>query len=182
MKWIKRIFGTLIVLIVALVGVAFLLPNHVEVSRSIAIAAPPEQIYPYVSNFRKFNEWSPWAKHDPKTEYTFEGPEEGAGHKMTWKSDHPQVGSGSQEITAADVNRSVDVALDFGDMGQAKAHYTLQPDGTGSKITWEFETDLGNNPLMRFLGLMIDSQVGAAYESGLTALKVLVESQTDGNG
>ena len=52
----------------------------------------------------------------------------------------------------------------------------------GSKVTLEFETDLGNNPLIRFSGLIIDSQVGAAYESGLTALKVLVESQTDGSG
>ena len=182
MKWIKRIFGTLVVLIVALIGVAFLLPNHVEVSRSIQIAAPPEQIYPYVSNFKKFNEWSPWAKHDPETQYTFEGPEQGAGHKMTWKSDHPQVGSGSQEITAADTNRSVDVALDFGEYGQGKANYLLQPDGTGTKITWEFETDLGNNPVMRFFGLMLESQVGAAYDSGLADLKVLVESQTGGTG
>ena len=182
MKWIKRIFGTLVVLIVALVGVAFLLPNHAEVSRSIVIAAPPERVYPYVSNFKKFNEWSPWAKPDPETQYTFEGPEEGAGQKMSWKSDHPQVGSGSQEITAVDTGKSVDVALDFGDMGQAKAHYMLEPEGAGTKVTWEFESDLGANPVKRYWGLLIGSQVGAYYEAGLAALKKLVESQPDGNG
>ncbi|MGI9414697.1 MAG: SRPBCC family protein [Hyphomicrobiales bacterium] len=182
MKWIKRIFGTLLVLVVVLTGIAFLLPDRAEVSRSIVIAAPPERVYPYVSNFRKSNEWSPWARYDPDTHYTFDGPDQGAGQKMTWKSDHPQVGSGSQEIIAAEPGRSVDVALDMDAMGQAKARYLLEPEGAGTKVTWGFETELGSNPVGRYFGLMVDTFFGPDYETGLAALKKLVEAQPDGSG
>lgn len=182
MRWIKRIVTTLVIIIVVAVAAAYLLPGTAKVSRSIAIAATPEQVFPYVSNFHSFNRWSPWAKRDPETRFTFEGPDQGKGQKMMWVSDNPNVGSGSQEITSATPNKAIEVALDFGDMGQAMASYLLEPHDGGTKITWSFNSELGANPLKRYLGLMFDRWIGDDYEEGLAALKQLVESEIKSQG
>ena len=65
MVWLKRIVLAVIVLAIAAVGIAFVLPRFPVVTRSIDIAAPPAAIYPLVSDLRRFNEWSPWADIDP---------------------------------------------------------------------------------------------------------------------
>ena len=61
-------------------------------------------------------------------------------------------------------------------MGNATATYRLTPAGAGTKVTWGFNTDVGANPFMRWMGLMFDRWVGADYEDGLGRLKKLVES------
>jgi hypothetical protein len=38
------------------------------------------------------------------------------------------------------------------------------------------------NPIKRYFGLMLDRLLGADYEAGLTALKALVESNTETTG
>ena len=45
-------------------------------------------------------------------------------------------------------------------------------------MTWGFESDLGMNPMARWMGLMMDSLVGGDYEQGLANLKDLVEGQS----
>lgn len=62
MRFVKKIFFGLLVLVAVLAGVAFLLPREVAVSRAITIAAPPEAVFPYINDLKKFNAWSPWAK------------------------------------------------------------------------------------------------------------------------
>ncbi|MEC9367727.1 MAG: SRPBCC family protein [Pseudomonadota bacterium] len=176
MSALIRLATGLTLLAAVLVAVAFALPRHVVVARSIDINAPESDVFPYVNNLEKFLTWSPWAAFDPKTVYQFTGPEQGKGAHMQWKSDHPQVGTGSQEIVESKRNEYVQVALDFGDMGKASAHYRLAPSGAGTRVTWGFDTDLGNNPLSRWMGLMVARGVAQDYERGLERLKKRVEA------
>jgi hypothetical protein len=180
MRWIKRIVLGLIGIVVVLVGISYFLPNQAQVSRSITIDATPAQVFPYVNSLRKFNEWSPWAQLDPDMEQTFTGPDEGPGQMLSWQSDNPQVGSGSQTITESEPDRRVAVELDFGEMGTADSAWELAQSGAGTEVIWSFESELGYNPFMRYMGLMFDSVIGADYEKGLAALKTLVESESDG--
>lgn len=177
MRWVKRIVTTLVLVLVVAGAAAYLLPGTAKVSRTVVIAATPQQVFPYVSNFRNFNRWQPWAKRDPETRYTYEGPEQGEGHGVMWMSDNPKVGSGTQKITSAVPNKSVEVALDFGDMGKATSAFLLDPRDDGTKVTWTFESQLGANPLKRYMGLMFDRWIGPDYEHGLAALKQLVENE-----
>ena len=84
MRLIKRIFGILVVLVIALVAIAFILPREVAVSRSVEIAAPPAAVFPHVNSLQKFSEWSPWSSIDPDMQVTYTGPEMGVGNKMEW--------------------------------------------------------------------------------------------------
>ena len=48
-------------------------------------------------------------------------------------------------------------------------------DGERTRATWSFDMDVGMNPLMRWMGLIIDGPIGADYERGLARLKELAE-------
>ncbi len=177
MKFLLKTLKALVLLFVILVVVAFFLPEKSTVSRSVEISAPPEAVYAKIDNFQSFNQWSPWAAIDPDTRYDFSGPESGTGAVMEWASDNPHVGSGRQEIIAAEPGRSLTTSLEFGGQGNAQANFLLEPVSGGTRVSWGFETHWGYNPIGRYMGLMMDDWVGGDYEKGLAALKSLVEGQ-----
>jgi len=176
MKFLKRLLILLLGLAVIFVIVGFFLPKQVNVERSISIDAPPHVVYGLVDNFERFNEWSPWAKMDPDTKYTYSGPESGVGAKLSWESDNPNVGSGYQEIIEAIPDELVKNHLDFGENGKGNAAFLLKPEGEGTHVTWAFETDFGQNLIGRYFGLFMDKMLGPHYEEGLASLKKLAES------
>ena len=175
-KLLKAIIWILAVLVVVFVGGGYLLPNEVTVQRQAAINAPPEKVFALVDGYKRFNEWSPWAELDPKTQYTFEGPESGVGAKMSWASNDPDVGAGSQVITESVPNSRVGVDLDFGAMGKSQAYWDLTPEGTGTSATWGFKMKL-DGLMDRWFGLLMDHFIGPDYEKGLARVKVLAERE-----
>jgi len=175
MRILRTLLVVLAVLAVLLVAVAFVLPRHVHVERSTTIAAPQATVYALVSGFRSFHSWSPWYDRDPGATYRFEGPAWGVGAKMSWSSEKPDVGSGSQEIVEAVPNERVRTRLDFGADGQATGEFRLAAAPGGTLLTWGFDTDLGNNPLARYFGRLFDGMIGPDYEKGLASLMRLAE-------
>ncbi|WP_050604569.1 SRPBCC family protein [Ruegeria sp. 6PALISEP08] len=178
MKVVLRILAGLGLIAVAVVAVSYLLPGKAEVSRSITIDAPAEAIFPYVNSMQETEQWSPWLHRDPDTQLTYSGPEAGVGNALNWSSEHPQVGTGSQVIVESVENQRVQTELDFGPMGTATVSFLLEPGGNSTLVTWGFESDLGLNPISRWMGLMMDKWVGGDYQRGLTNLKALIENST----
>jgi hypothetical protein len=130
-----------------------------------------------INNYHEFNKWSPWARKDAATQYTFTGPISGIGSKMSWQSKNSQVGSGSQEIIESIPSKKVTVKLQFEGQGSANAYYLVDAvDGTETLLTWIFKTEHGSNVISRYFGLMLDNWVGADYEEGLNNLKTLLET------
>jgi len=95
---------------------------------------------------------------------------------LSWSGDPKTVGSGSQEITESRPYDTVVTALDFGGKGKAIASFVLAGEGSGTKITWSLDADLGMSPIGRYFGLLFDKMVGPDYELGLANLKGLAES------
>ncbi len=178
MRILKKLLGTLVAGALVLVAVALLLPGRVHVDRSAAIEAPSDRVFALINDPRAFNRWSPWARMDPQTHYTFAGPESGVGARMTWARDNPNVGSGSLEIVASEVGRRVVMKLDFGPHGTATASYDLQTLGGGTRVTWAFDTEFGDDLAARFLGLVLPRWIGEDYEKGLANLKALAEGKS----
>ena len=174
---IKGIVLSLVALVVIGAGGAYLIPPVAVVERTAVIKAPPEKIYAIVSSLKRFNEWSPWFSLDPKAEYSFEGPEQGTGQKMIWKSSDPNVGNGSQTITGTAVNQKVVTELDFGAMGKAEASLDLSPVDGGTLVKWGFRSEV-NGIMERWMSLMFDKWIGADYVKGLKLLKALAEKDT----
>ncbi|WP_288130377.1 SRPBCC family protein [Microbulbifer sp.] len=171
MRWILYILIFLALLVLA----GFLFPRVVTTERSVYIAEPPAVVFPYVNDLRKFNQWSPWFQIDPETQYSYDGFAEGVGSSMKWKSDDPNVGAGAMAITASEPYSRVAMDLDFGSQGTARSEFQLQPQGSGTNITWSFSSEMGAGPIARWIGLMVSRMVGASYEQGLQKLKTVVE-------
>ncbi|HEX6833936.1 MAG TPA: SRPBCC family protein [Rudaea sp.] len=186
MRFLKGLIVFLILLVVVLLGVAFVLPGSAHVERSVTINRPPAQVFAVLNSYRRFNDWSPWAAKDPNAKYQITGPASGVGAKESWQGDPKTVGSGSQEIIESTPDKSVTTQLDFGEMGKATARYLLTPESNGAatKVVWTLDTQaplaldgkIVWNAMGRYMGLFMDKMVGPDYEQGLARLKALVES------
>ncbi|MEL1263570.1 SRPBCC family protein [Pseudoxanthomonas putridarboris] len=174
MKFIKWTLAVIVGLGLVLALGSLLLPASTHVERAVTIDRSPEQVYATLNSFERFNAWSPWAEYDPQARYTFEGPANGVGARMSWIGNR-SVGSGSQQISESVPHRKIVVELDFGG-SQGRATYLIEPEGSGTRLTWAFDTDHGYNPFGRWLGLLFDRMIGGDYEKGLAKLKALLES------
>lgn len=171
---LKRLVLGLLLLGVMLVAVAFALPQHITVARSQVINAPESDVFPFVNNLKRYNEWQPWLMKEPGMDIKYTELLQGVGAKMNWNSQ--EFGSGSHEIVEAQENSQVRVKLDFGEAGDGEATYRLEPYGAGTRVVWVFDTDVGNNPLQRWMGLMFDRWIGKDFETGLASLKKVAEA------
>ena len=178
MKFLKNLFIVIAVIAIVLIVVGFFLPKDVHVERSITIDAAPDTVFQQVNTFSSYNSWSPWFQRDPEAEYTYSGPDSGVGAMMSWKSDNPQVGNGSQEIVESTYPKLVKTKLLFGDDPEpGYAVFELEelaPRQT--KLTWSFDVDFGNNIIGRYFGLFMDDMLGPDYEKGLQSLKDKIEN------
>jgi uncharacterized protein YndB with AHSA1/START domain len=170
-----RIIIGLLVLAALILGGAMFLPDSAHVERSIEIAAPPEAVFAHVIDYRKWQAWSPWAGKDPNMKLIYQGPQTGVGAKMSWQSDKPAVGSGSQHTTEVVDNQLIRSRLGFGGRGEADTLFRFEPSDAGCYVTWGFDAELGANPIARVMGLLFDRMLGPEYEAGLSKLKALVE-------
>jgi effector-binding domain-containing protein len=162
-----------VVLILGIIGV--LLPRHAHVTRSVSIDRPASLVYATVNSFQLFPAWSPWQDLDPNMHQSTAGPRDGVGAKLVW-SGNDKVGSGTQLITASTPNQSVASDLDFGSMGAAKSVMTMTSEGSGTRVTWALDIDMGANPIGHYIGLTMDRMIGNDFGNGLAKLKSLVES------
>jgi len=175
MKFLKRFTLLILLLALALFGIANVLPDSAHVERSVRIDAPPETVFPYLNNLRRFNEW---AVRDPDAEHTFHGPDAGVGAQMLWRSEDPDVGSGSTLIVESRPPHRVVNRLELPDLSNATAYFEVDETGDGgSRVTWGFDTEFRGNLVARYFGLMLERWVGTEYERGLEKLKQLVEGQ-----
>lgn len=185
MKWLKRLLIAIVVLVVAVVAVAFFLPDKAHVERSIVVDRPSADVFAVLNDMRRFNDWSPWVGKDPNAKYTLSGPATGVGAKLAWEGDPSTVGTGSIEIAESVPPERIRMQLDFGPMGRPMAEFRLAPEGAGTRVTWSFD---GTYPLAldgniawsvmsRWMALAFDSMLGPDYESGLAKLETVVEAQ-----
>ena len=171
---LKKILGALLIVVIVLVGVAYMLPREAHVERSIVIDRPAAAIFPLVNSLKRFNEWSPWAQYDPNVKMSFTGPDTGPGAAMHWVG-NSKVGTGDQMITESIPDKRVNTDLTFGDMATSKASWLLTSEGSSTTVVWTLDSTLGNNPAFRYMGLFMDKMVGPDYERGLAQLKSLAE-------
>jgi uncharacterized protein YndB with AHSA1/START domain len=181
MKILKGLVVFLVGVVLLFVVVGLFLPQQAHVERSITTTASPATVFGLVDGFRRFNEWSPWARIDPATKYTFSGPDTGVGARMEWSSAHPDVGSGSQEVIAVEPGRRVTNRLDFGMDNPTTSTILLEPQGTGTRVTWSLDSDFSGSLIGRYFGLALDRMVGPDYEKGLAQLQGVAESTAPAN-
>ena len=59
------ILAVVVGLLVVLIAVIATRPDTFRLVRTRTMAAPPDVVFPYVNDFHKWPDWSPWEKLDP---------------------------------------------------------------------------------------------------------------------
>jgi uncharacterized protein YndB with AHSA1/START domain len=174
--WKKIGIGVLVV-ILALVVVIATRPSTYHVERSATIAAPPEVVFAQVSDFHKWEAWSPWGKLDPKMKTTYEGTQGTPGASYAWSGDD-KVGEGKMTVTAVKPNERLDIKLEFIKpfASTAANGFTVAPAGKDTKVTWFMEGE--NTFVGKAFSLFadMDSMIGKDFEKGLADLKKAAEA------
>ena len=163
--------NTLIIIgavIAAIVALPFLLPSEKTVARSAVIDAPAADLYALIASNKGYQRFNPYKDTDPDLAITLHGPDAGVGSGFAFKG---KEGAGTQTITAAVPDRSVTMQIDLGAMGRPVTTFTLEPAGTGTKVTWSTRSAFGMNPVGRVFGLFLDGMLGGVYERGLANLE-----------
>lgn len=165
-----------VILIAVVLGLATSKPNTFRVQRATSIQAPPEKIFPFISDFHGWTSWSPWERIDPAMKRTYGGAEKGKGAIYEWEGNN-KVGKGRMEITGTNPPGSVTIKLDFIKPfeGHNVAEFTIEPRGNATDVTWAM---YGPN---RFISKLfqtfmnMDNMIGKQFEAGLANLKGIAE-------
>ncbi|TPI26978.1 SRPBCC family protein [Mesorhizobium sp. B3-1-6] len=166
----------LAVIIAAVLVYAATRPNDFVVTRSASIKAPAETIFPLIDDFRRWPEWSPYEKLDPKMKRTLSGAESGKGAAYAWEG-NSKAGKGRMEIVNSVPSSLVSLKLDFEKPFRANnsVDFSLSPSGEGTTVTWAMR---GARPFIaKLMGLFMnfDTLIGKDFEAGLGNLKRLTE-------
>jgi uncharacterized protein YndB with AHSA1/START domain len=173
---IKTILLVVILLVAAVLIFAATRPDTFRVQRSASIKAPPEKIFPFISEFDRWSAWSPYEKRDPAMKRTRSGPASGKGAVYGWEG-NSQVGAGRMEITDTAPPSRVVIKLDFLKPFEAHntAEFTLEPKGDATNITWAMYGPANYASKLIGVFMSMDSMIGKDFEAGLANLKSIAE-------
>jgi uncharacterized protein YndB with AHSA1/START domain len=172
----KKIGLTLLVLLAALFAYAATKPDTFTVQRSTSIKAPPEKIYPLISDFHRWTAWSPYEKMDTTMKKTYTGSPSGVGAVYEWEG-NSNVGKGRMEMVEATPSK-VGIKLDFLKPFEShnRADFTLEPkpDST-TTVTWSMHGPNMYIGKVMSIFMSMDQMIGRDFETGLANLKAIAE-------
>jgi hypothetical protein len=160
-------------------GVAFIAtrPNEFRVVREALIKAPPEVVFSYVDDLRKWDDWSPWAKLDPNCKMTYGEIDKGKGASYQWNGNN-KVGEGRLTVVESRPFSELGLRLEFIRPFQCEndVDFTFKAEQGGTRVIWGMN---GKNNLMSktmCLVMNMDKMVGKDFEKGLTSLRAIAEN------
>lgn len=171
------VLAVLVVLAAFFVGLVAMQSDEFRVTRAAVIKGPAVEVSGHVSDFRKWEAWSPWAKLDPHAKSEFEGPSQGVGAVFKW-SGNDEVGEGKMTLLEDKPGEFVKINLEFiKPMACVNiTEFQFAPEGDQTKVVW---TMYGPNNFMgKLVGLFIDCEemVGKDFDKGLANLKGVIEA------
>jgi uncharacterized protein YndB with AHSA1/START domain len=151
-------------------------PARFSVQRATSVKAPPEKIFPLISDFHQWRSWSPYEDKDPAMKRSYSGADSGTGAVYGWEGDK-NVGSGRMEILDASAPSKVVIKLDFLKPFEAHntAEFTMLPQGDATDVIWLMHGPAPFVSKLMQVFMNIDNMIGKDFEVGLANLKRLTE-------
>jgi hypothetical protein len=170
-----------IVLLVVLAIVVVLLlaatkPRIFRVQRQANVNAGPDKLFPYINDFHKWAEWSPYEKLDPGMKRTFRGNASGKGAIYEWEG-NSKAGKGRMEILESAPSARISIKLDFIKPfeGHNIAEFVMAPSGDSTEITWSMHGPATFMARIFHVFINMDSMIGKDFQTGLNNLKAITE-------
>ncbi len=163
-----KVLGTGALCLFALLGLGVALPATWEAEARGVMRAAPDAAFQYLDSPQGWLAWTPWPDSS-----TVSGPARGAGATLLWHD--PEFGSGTFTIVEIDAPTYVSYRVEVND-GKMWTLGTLEltPEGTGTRVRWREEGDLGRNPLMGYWALSMDRAQSEELQKSLDRLAVVL--------
>jgi Polyketide cyclase / dehydrase and lipid transport len=180
-------FETLVIIALALAIIIALVlilaatkPDTFRVERAAIVNAPAERLFPLISDFHQWLNWSPWEGRDPALKRSYSGAERGKGAVYAWDG-NKNVGAGRMEILEASPPSNspskVVIKLDFIKPfeGHNTAEFTMLPQGGATNVTWVMHGPAPFLSKLMQVFMNMDRMIGKDFETGLANLKTITE-------
>lgn len=154
--------------------VGIFLPSSRHLSESVQTNRKLTIAFDTLNNVRRFTDWNPILLHDPRAQIQLDGPAEGKGAKISYKSKERGVGDGSWTIVESVPGERIRYAIETESPGDNKrSEFTFKRvgnQGRNTQITQTYDVDYGFNPIARYAGLYVSNSVGEDIKLGLARL------------
>ncbi|MDO9412140.1 MAG: SRPBCC family protein [Pseudolabrys sp.] len=171
------IAGIIVAAIVVVLILASMKPDHFAVARTATINAPPERIYPFIADFRRWTDWSPYEHRDPNLKRSFAGEPGAVGQHYAWEG-NKNVGKGSMTVNEVAEPSKVGINLDF--ISPFACHnkvvFSLAPQGPSTAVTWHMQGPVPFMAKIMHVFMDMDKMCGKDFSEGLAKLKTQAET------
>ena len=166
--------GAIAVLIPGFFIVSLFLPSQMKIVRVKVIAAPPALVFEQIDVVRNWERWSPWFRDDPALVIRYNDTESGQGAACSWESSLPHTGKGAMKIIESRPFEYEAADMQFKEQHTARCQFRLEPVIGGTMVNWDLTAILGQHPLYKLRGLVMDKWLSRYFEAGLANLDTVV--------
>ncbi|WP_348772136.1 SRPBCC family protein [Pseudoalteromonas sp. MMG010] len=171
MKLLKLTLKTVFILLLVIIVIGLLLPQHYQAQKSVTIEADRKAISSLISDFNHWKKWSPWHKVDPTIKFTLGEPNSGLGAHQTWQS---QWGFGEMTITTISENK-ISFNILFNQDHIINATITQQANGAAVDVICHVEGQANTPFLSGYMALLSEYVLTNTITLGLNNIKTVAQ-------
>ncbi len=174
---IKKITLTFAGIFLLVIVLGLTLPSNYEISRSVTIDSPADNVHAYLNNLEQWPKWAPW--HNTENEVIIKRGRisKGVGASQTWSG---EGGTGSLEITQSSPQSGIEYLLRFGvDEQDTMGNFKYQPNDKQTIVTWTMAGEMSMPVIGPYAVLIMDTMAGPTLSMGLDKLKAVVEGKVE---
>lgn len=178
MKRMMIIIGiSLSAIVLGVLVLAFIAPNHISIRSKAEIKAPKGQVYDQLRHLSQFPNWSPFRVADPNQKFEVTGTDGAVGSAFHWEG-VVETSKGHQTITALDSNHRIfmECQITAPYASQPTFEYTLKSNAGGVEVAQQFELELAfpTNIIAMMIGL--ENKMAETNQFGLDRFKAYAEN------
>ena len=180
MNALKIIGIAVVAIIVLVVVIALFINGKYAVEREVSINKPKQQVFDYVKYLKNQNQFSVWAKIDPRMKTEFRGEDATVGFVSAWDSENPKAGKGEQKILKIDEGNRIDYELHFIKPFESTDYAYMEFTAVNDSITlvkWSFNGEMKFPMKLMLLFMNMEKMLAPDLQNGLNNLKVLMEAK-----
>ncbi len=159
---------------------SLLMSNHYHNEHTIMVKAPIAVVFNQANTLKNWEKWSPWVKMDPSIKMIYNEIPSGKGASYSWDGENPNVGKGSMVITNSVPDQFIVYAISFDGERDVTSAHKFEQVGDSVKVTWTFDSDMGYNPVAKYMTKIMSGMMEETFDNGLKNMKAVAESMPAG--
>ncbi|GAA4467192.1 hypothetical protein GCM10023093_22630 [Nemorincola caseinilytica] len=179
-KFLRFSFWLIFIIGVLLLGLAFLEPRDVTVTRTVVIQAPAKVVFDNVVDFTRWPAWNAMFRTDSAAKINYSGTMGQPGSILAWIGDDGKIGAGliRNEGVEGTMMRYTFTVSRPAEM-LADGYISAKDSGLYTIVTWTFHKHFEFLANATLVVLDLDRYIGGDLENSLANLKTYIEQYAE---